>query len=135
MIVPKIVSFAIATGSLILILGLPGCGPDLDLGCVLCGEYEVPDPPEVRSVAIVPDSVTLSVGQKVTLRAIVTLVDGSVLESTTVSFWSSDTTVATVSIPGTGFGPTAEVTGRAIGTAWITAYRSKKSDQAKVIVN
>jgi len=132
MIVPKIASFVLAAGCLVLIVALPGCGEygPFDLSDLGDGLYK--PPPEVRSVVIVPDSLTLSVGQRANVKAIVTRVDGSVVERG-VSFWSSDTTVATVSL--TVVPPTAQVTGREIGEAWITARFGPKSGRAKVIVN
>ena len=125
MIAPNIASFVLATGCLILIEA-EGCR---DLGP---GQ---PEAPRVRSIAIVPDSVTLSVGESATIRAIVTLVDGSMQITDGVKFWSSDTTVATVSFTGEGPGLKRRVIGRAIGEASITASFRGESGWAKVIVN
>jgi hypothetical protein len=103
---------------------------DYDGGCSL------PQPREVRSVVIEPDSITVSVGEKTIIHAIVTLVDGTVLGTRPVSFWSSDTAVATVSFGDLGPGPKAEVVGKSVGRTSITAGDlSGKSDQVKVIVN
>jgi len=133
--VPRITSSVLATCCLVLTAALPGCedyslGP-LDLSD--CGDLCEP-PPEVRSVVIVPDSITLFVGQKDTIRAIVTMVDGSVLKTSGVAFWSSDTTVATVAPTEIPPGRTQEVIGRAVGGASITANFRGKSGWAKVIV-
>lgn len=70
MIPSRIASFAIATGSLILILTLPGCGDILGFGdgCFF-GPCDERDPP-VESVTIVLDSVLLSVGQSDRLEAL-----------------------------------------------------------------
>ena len=128
MIAPRIASFAIATGSLILILALPGCGDIVGDGCILCGEVDLPD---VQSVTIVPDSVLLSVGQSDSLEAILRGTDGSILGLPIPRWSSSDTVVAKVS----PFGPRAEVTGRACGQASISATSDGKIGRAKVIVN
>lgn len=134
MTIPKIASFVLATACLGLIVALPGCEHgSFDFSGV---DFDDPRPnPRVESVTIIPDSLTLSVGQTATLRALVTFDNGSVLSSAPADFSSSDTTVATVSITDSGSVRTAEVTGRAIGTAWITAVYGDKSDQARVTVN
>ncbi len=129
MTAPRIASFAIATGCLILILALPGCGPDFGDGCILCGGLL--DLPDVQSVTIVPDSVLLSVGQSDSLEAILRGTDGSILGLPIPSWSSSDTVVAKV-FP---FGATVEVTGRARGQASISATSDGKIGRAKVIVN
>ncbi len=134
MIPSRIASFAIATGSLILILALPGCGDILGFGdgCFFCGEVDLPDRPEVQSVTIVPDSVLLSVGQRDSLEAIVRGTDGSILSLRFPRWSSSDTAVATVSV--LSLHRTA-VTGRARGEASISAESGGKIGRAKVIVN
>ncbi len=129
MIVPRIGSFAIATGCLILILALPGCDP---LGDFNFNPLGPPSNPEIRSVTIVPDSVLLSVGQKDSLEAIVRRIDGRIAGLVSLEWSSSNTAVATVS----SLLKRAEVTGRARGEASITARDAGgKIGRAKVIVN
>ena len=131
MIAPRIASFAIAAGSLILILALPGCGDVVGLGggCLLCGPS---DRLEVESVTIVPDSVLLSVGESDSLEVIIVNTDGSSPIVPLARWSSSDTVVATVS----GFMASGIlVTGRARGEASITAEAGGKIGTAKVIVN
>lgn len=134
MTIPKIASFVLATACLGLIVALPGCEHgSFDFSGI---DFDDPGPGRrVESVRIIPDSLTLSVGQTATLRALATLTDGDVLGSAPAEFWSSDTTVATVSVTDSGSVRTAEVAARAIGTAWITAVYGEVSDQAKVTVN
>ena len=128
MIAPRISLFAIGAGC-VMILALPGCESG-DSGCLLCGDFEIFDPPEIQSVRIVPDAVLLSVGQSVSLRAIVTGTDG-ILRDALPGWISSDTVLATVS-PRTG--QRTQVTGRAPGEASITASFFGKSGHAKVNV-
>ena len=136
---PKIASLALATGCVILSMALLAC-VDVGPGPMDLSDHDgggsLPQPREVRSVVIEPDSITLSVGETAIIQVIVTLDDGTVLGTRPVSFWSSDTAVATVSYGDFGPGPKAEVVGRSIGRASITAGDlSGKSDRVKVIVN
>ena len=76
MIGPKIVSSVFAVGCLVLIVALAGCEEN---GTLDLSGYDGPsyNPSEVRSVAIAPDSITLSVGHGTTITAIVTRLRGS----------------------------------------------------------
>ncbi len=134
MITPRIAAFALALACLSLTVALPGCE---DYSFDLSGlDFDNPRPtPRVESVTMIPDSLTLSLGQTATLRALVTFDNGSVLSAAPADFSSSDTTVATVSITNSGSVRTAEVTGRGTGTAWITAAYGVESGRAKVTVN
>ena len=81
----------------------------------------------VASVAVNPDSTNLTAGSSVTLSATVRDASGGVLTGRTVTWSSSQATVATVSTSGV-------VNAISNGTATITATSEGKSGTAKIVV-
>ena len=86
----------------------------------------VSDP--VASVTVQPADDTILAGQSVALTAVLKDANGTVLSGRTVTWTTSDGTVATVSASGV-------VTGVAAGSATITATSEGKSGTAQVTVN
>lgn len=85
-------------------------------------------PPPVASVGVSLTSSTLSVGSTTTAAATLSDASGNVLTGRTITWSSSDVTVATVNDQGV-------VTGLKAGTATITATSEGKSGGATVTVN
>ncbi|HTI64210.1 MAG TPA: Ig-like domain-containing protein, partial [Gemmatimonadaceae bacterium] len=81
----------------------------------------------VASVTVAPSSKTLAIGQTVTLVATTKDASGNVLTGRTISWTSSDPSVATVSSSGI-------VTGASGGTATITATSEGKSGTSTITV-
>src|SRR5881398_123586 len=99
----------------------PGSKSDTANVTVTC----VPSP--VASVSVAPPSATVPVGQSVQLSATPKDANGNALSGRAVTWSSTDTTIARVN--GTGL-----VTGRAAGSATITASSEAKSGAAVVTV-
>ncbi len=96
-------------------------------GGVTVTAVPTPPPPTVASVEVSPRSTSVTVGGTVKLTATVRLSNGSTATSPTVSWSSSNTSVATVD--GTGL-----VRGVAPGSATITASSGGQSDAASIAV-
>lgn len=90
-------------------------------------EVVADDPAGVASVEIVPSAATVEVGSDIQLSVIIRDGDGNELTDREASWSSSNTSVATVD--GTGL-----VSGRATGTATITATSEGQSGRASVTV-
>ena len=88
---------------------------------------EGPDPTVVAQVSVTPSTGTVDVGESLQFQALVTNAQGAAL-SDPVSWSSSPTSVATVN-------PSGLVTGRAQGTATITASAGGRSGSASITVN
>ncbi len=126
----RMTSLTPVTGCWLLILALRGCDfSSLDFGTGL-SEPSAPAS-TVMSIAIIPDTVHLSVGQSYGLRAVVKLTDGSTLRSGAVHWSASDASVAAVS-PATGL--TTQVTATASGATSVTASYASRSAEAQVFV-
>ena len=84
-------------------------------------------PPAIASVTLQPDAATIRVGATTTLTATVKDVTDAVVTDRDITWTSSNVAVATVSASGV-------VTGRAVGTATISATSGGKSGSAAVTV-
>ena len=122
---PRSASIVIATSSLALILALPGCGTDS--GCLLCGDI-----PKVVYVTVVPDSISLSVGDTASFEAVAKYDNGNSHPAYLADWESSHPAVATVS---PSRGARAVVTGIGHGRARISATHEDKTGWAIVNVN
>ena len=98
-------------------------------GVVACERTTTPigPPAAVASVDLTPPSATVQVGQTVQLTAIPRDANGNALSDRTVTWTSSNTSVAAVS-------PTGLVTGLVAGSATITATSEGKSRIASITV-
>ena len=84
-------------------------------------------PPAIASVDVAPPSVSVKVGNKVTLTATVRDASGAILTDRPLAWVSSNTSVATVS-------ETGSVTANAVGSATISATAGGKTGSATVTV-
>lgn len=72
-------------------------------GIVACGGDDTPPGPDLglpATVVVVPDSLRLLFGDTARIRAVVLNVEGDTLAEAPVTFWSSDTSVATIDSAG-----------------------------------
>lgn len=109
--------------TLLATLLLPACG-----GGSATDPGPGPQDSAVASVLVTPAAVTLTVGDTATLSAVARNASGSTLTGATMTWASSDSTVATVSATG-------RATARRAGSAQITASAGGKSGSASVTVN